>query len=102
MRQIKEVDLKQHGSRLAPRVLGKEIKDKLSSEAKSGVKIVFDLRGIRTMSTGFAKELFGEMTADLSEGFAEQVSFKFGDNEEVLRRTVARGLKAANMRTSAR
>lgn len=102
MEQIKKVKLSEHGTRLAPRVLGKKIKDKLRSDAKSGVNLVFDLIGVRTMSTGFAKELFGGLSADLSEGFAEQVRFKFGDNEEVLRRTVARGLKAANTRTSAR
>jgi hypothetical protein len=96
----REVDLSQHGTRLAPRVLGREIREKLTSDAKSGVQLIFDLRDITTMSTGFAKELFGELAKDLSEGFADQVRFKFGDNKEVLRRTIARGLKASASRTS--
>lgn len=98
MGKVKEIDLGDYGERLSPRVLGREIKAEVERILAGGpdTKLVFNLTEVRTMSTGFAKELFGELERELTGEFPNKVRFKFGDNEEMLRRTVARGLKAAH------
>lgn len=97
MTKVKKVKLSEHGDRLAPRVLGREIKSEILEEVDANSSVLFDLDGVESMSTGFAKELFGELRNDLSGDFPDRVRFEFGSSDEnVLKRAIARGLKAAS------
>lgn len=95
-------DLSEHGEMLIPRVLGRKIKSKVlhhledASDSGSRKVVVFEMEGVSTMSTGFAKELFGELAKELGSDFPQKISFEFGDRKEVLAQTIARGLKASN------
>lgn len=96
MSDTKRIKLSEYGERLAPRVLGREVKSDVQEMSGSGTCFVFDLRGVKSMSTGFAKELFGELSNELSGRFPDRVRFEFGSNKDVLKRTIARGLKASS------
>ena len=95
------LDLSEHGEMLIPRVLGRKVKSRVSRHIESCDKtdspeVIFELEGVRTMSTGFAKELFGELARELGSDFPRKIGFSFGDRKEILAQTIARGLKASS------
>lgn len=93
------IELNNYGSQLTPRVLGIEIKDQAVDllEESTGAVLVFDFSGVESLSTGFARELFGGLHLELEEDFRQKVKLQFGDNdkEKLIASTVARGVKAA-------
>lgn len=93
------IELNDYGSQLTPRVLGIEIKEHAMDllEKNTEAVLVFDFSGVLSLSTGFARELFGGLHLELGKEFRERVKLQFGDNdrERLIASTVARGIKAA-------
>lgn len=78
---------------LGPRVLGIKIKDEiLSLLNNSDVIIVFDFSGISNVSSGFAKELFGELYIILKDDFKNRIRFSIPDNQETIKSIIAKGI----------
>lgn len=95
------IKLIEHGKNLTARVLGIKIKDlaikRLISE---GEILVFDFTGVNSMSTGFAKELFGELALSLGKDFPKKIRFDFGENRDIFLSAVSRGIQASVSKNS--
>lgn len=91
------INLKSYGHRLGPRVLGVQIKEKIISEIDHKEEIYFDLSEVKSLSTGFSKELFGELYLKLGKDFQVRVKFIFNDNpyREMLTTAINRGISAS-------
>lgn len=96
---MKEIiyNMNKHGLEvLGPRVLGIQIKDEvLSLMNDSNTTIIFDFNGITSVSTGFAKELFGELFLALKSDFKNRVRFSIPDNQDVIKSIIAKGIASA-------
>lgn len=93
---VKEISLKMYGDNLGPRIFGQQIKEEVIGLLKhDGVeKIIFDFNEVRQISTGFAKELFGELWLLYPNEFQTKFNFRFGDNREIFISLVSRALKS--------
>ena len=89
-----KIQLSDYGTTLGPRVLGIKIKDQILDKFESENEIIFDLTGIQSLSTGFSKELFGELFVKLGQDFNKRVKFKLdgGSNNERLLKIINRGI----------
>lgn len=94
------VRLSTFGEALTSRVVGIQVKDSLLPHLEAGESVTFDFSGVRTMSTGFAKELFGGLFAVLGHQFAERIRFDFGDQRSIFLSAVKRGISVVHPRTS--
>lgn len=92
----KEIILKNYSDNLGPRVFGQQIKNEVLGFLRNdGVeKIIFDFHEVRQISTGFAKELFGELWLLYPNEFQNRFNFRFGDNREIFVSLVSRALKS--------
>lgn len=90
--KIKEID-----EPLASRVTAKRLYRKTLDllEKEDVEKVTFDFRGVEYLSTGVARDLFGNLYKDLGDKFTKKIDFIFDDNKEIILASVARGLKAA-------
>ena len=87
----KEVRLDSYGEVLGPRVLGEQIRNEVIAllENKGVDFVVFDLRKVKSISSGFSHELFGKLWLQYKSDFGKRVRFMIGDsNEQKLVRTV--------------
>lgn len=90
------LQLSSFGTRLTARALGVRILGLCNETIRQGDSIVFDLNGVESMSTGFAKELFGGLLESLQSSFPERVSFIFGDNRDHLLAEIRRGMSVVS------
>ncbi len=82
---------------LGPRVLGIQIKQEILNYLKndSDAIIIFDFDGISSVSTGFAKELFGELFVYLKDDFKKVIRFNIPDNQEIIKSIIAKGIASS-------
>ena len=91
------IKLSEYGTTLGPRVLGVKIKDEVLGKINSEQEIIFDMSGLKSLSTGFSKELFGELYIELGVVFKDKVKFKFdnAENNERLLNIINRGISSS-------
>lgn len=65
-------------------------------ENKEVDKVTFDFREIEYLSTGVARDLFGNLYIELRDEFTDKIDFVFDENKEIILSSIARGLKAAD------
>lgn len=92
------IKLAEFGETLTPRALGVRIMRSVLPKLQAGDRVCFSFHGVRTMSTGFAKELFGGLLKHIGRDFPERVTFEFGDNREILLPAVKRGMSSVSKR----
>ena len=90
---IKLID---YSTKFGPRVLGIEIKEKVLGILKKypTTVIVFDFKEVEYISTGFSKELFGELWRILGNDFKSHIKFKFYDNKEIIISSIIKGIES--------
>lgn len=70
-----------------------ELKNKI--EANEVEKIVFDFTSVEYLSTGFSKELFGELYLLLGNRFSSLIVFKFNEDKDIIIGSISKGIEAA-------
>lgn len=91
------IKLAEYGKALGPRILGVKIKDSILEKIENESEIQFDLTGVENLSTGFSKELFGELYIELGEDFKSKIKFKLdgAKNNERLLKIINRGISSS-------
>lgn len=92
-----KIKLSEYGKTLGPRVLGVKIKNEILSKCENETEIEFDLIDLKSLSTGFCKELFGELYIEMGEEFKSKVKFKIdgAENNERLLKIINRGISSS-------
>ncbi|MFP8487629.1 STAS-like domain-containing protein [Gracilimonas sp. Q87] len=92
-----KIKLSEYGKTLGPRVLGVKIKNELLGKIENVTEIQFDLTEVKSLSTGFCKELFGELYIEMGEDFKSKVKFKLdgAENNERLLKIINRGISSS-------
>jgi hypothetical protein len=95
------IKLSDHGKTLGPRVLGFKINQQVLSKIDVETEILFDLSEINNLSTGFCKELWGELYLKLGDDFSKKIKFKFDDqsDKEALIKIINRGISSSMNRS---
>ena len=87
-------------NKIGARIIGVELREIaleiLNSEPN--IKIIFDFDGIDYISSGFAKELFGELFNRLGNEFNRRVSIKIPPENAVIKNIIIKVLKITNER----
>ncbi|MAL17147.1 DUF4325 domain-containing protein [Gracilimonas sp.] len=92
-----KIKLSEYGKTLGPRVLGVKIKNEILEIVEKEAEIHFDLTDLKSLSTGFCKELFGELYIELGDDFKSKVKFKLdgAENNERLLKIINRGISSS-------
>lgn len=92
-----EINLSEYGTTIGPRALGARIKDEIINDIEEDEDLVFLLDDLSNLSTGFAKELFGELYLYFGDQFKNRVSFHFNEEQDksIFLQSINRGIKAA-------
>lgn len=93
----KKIKIKDFEFPLASRLTGKRLREKALSFLEEGeaTSVVFDFSGVEYLSTGVARDLFGELWIILGKDFKTKVGFEFDSNKKIILSSIARGIKAA-------
>lgn len=75
------------------RVEGLELKAKTLHLLREYDRVIFDFNGIDYVSTGFAKDLFGNLYLELKTLFPKKIVIKVGTNK-VLKDTIMLAIKS--------
>jgi hypothetical protein len=89
------IKLNEYGDSIVARVFGVEIKNKvlLAYNEKNFNKFIFDFDGVEKISTGFAKELFGELFNSMGENFRNLVEIRIPPENKLLKEIILIGLQ---------
>jgi len=96
---VLNIKLSDYGASLGPRVTGEEIKNLVLQElAKDPTLVInFDFTGLRSISSGFAFELFGQLSRIMGKRFFEVVKLKISETDDpelaktIVREAISRG-----------
>jgi hypothetical protein len=90
-----DIKLLNLGDNLGPRVFGIKLKEDILRDISSNNYdlIVFDFEGIKSISTGFSKELFGELYLILKDDFNKKIRFKISEDQIIIKSIIAKALE---------
>lgn len=95
---IKEIKLSEIqypiSSRFGGKRLYEDILNELNLPGNENLVFLFNFEKVEYLSTGFSKELFGELYQFLGLKFSDHISFKFGDNKEIIQSSIIRGISS--------
>jgi hypothetical protein len=83
-------------NKIGARVYGIELKNEVRELLKSNpqINITFDFTGIDYISSGFAKELFGELFIQLGKEFNNKISIKIPQENQIIKEIIIRAIKS--------
>lgn len=82
-------------NRIGARIIGIEIRNLAINILNSdpNARITFDFSGIEYISSGFAKELFGELYVYLGKEFINKVAIKTPQENQIIKEIIIRAIK---------
>ncbi len=92
--KVEVINLVEYGDTLSSRVLGARISSESLARIKadSNLVLMFDFTGVKSMSSGFSYELFGNIRKRLPNDFTKRVKVKIPDNSDHLFAILAKGM----------
>lgn len=79
---------------IGARVLGVKLKAEVMEaiHENEDLAVNFDFNGVKSMSTGFAKELFGELYRDLGDDFLRRIKITLPKDDDVIKSLIIKGI----------